>query len=54
MEKNNFKGLAPRIKRSVFPDGSRTIHEWRKKHTSERFNNVFLMAKYNKPKFDLL
>lgn len=34
---NNFKGLAKGV-RSVFPDDSRTIHQWREKQTVGSFS----------------
>jgi hypothetical protein len=46
MRKNTFKGIAPGVKKSVYPNGIRTQKEWTETHTSKRFNDTFHAIKF--------
>ena len=50
--KNRFKGLAKGVQKSVFPDDSKTIHQWREKQTvgsfSEWCKQFKISSKYEK------
>lgn len=48
MKKNTIKGLAPNIKSSVYPDGSKSHKDWTDKPKStfnEVFENVYFQTK---------
>ena len=54
--KNTFKGIAPGVKKSVYPNGIRTQKEWTDTHTSKRFNDTFHAIKFavlNQQNFDI-
>ncbi len=54
--KNTFKGIAPNVKKSVYPNGIRTQKEWTDTHTSKRFNDTFHAIKFavlNQQSFDI-
>jgi len=54
--KNRIKGIAPHVKKSVYPNGIRTQKEWTDSHTSKRFNDTFHAIKFavlNQETFDI-
>jgi len=54
--KNTIKGIAPHVKKSVYPNGIRTQKEWTDTHTSKRFNDTFHAIKFavlNQQSFDI-
>ena len=56
MKKNRIKGIAPGVKKSVYPNGIRTQKEWVESHTSKRFNDTFYAIKFavlNQNSFDI-
>ena len=56
MRKNTIKGIAPGVKKSVYPNGIRTQKEWVESHTSKRFNDTFHAIKFavlNQQTFDI-
>jgi hypothetical protein len=56
MRKNTIKGIAPGVKKSVYPNGIRTQKEWVESHTSKRFNDTFYAIKFavlNQNSFDI-
>lgn len=56
MRKNTIKGIAPGVKKSVYPNGIRTQKEWVESHTSKRFNDTFYAIKFavlNQQSFDI-
>ena len=56
MRKNTIKGIAPGVKKSVYPNGIRTQKEWVESHTSKRFNDTFYAIKFavlNQQNFDI-
>ena len=56
MRKNTIKGIAPGVKKSVYPNGIRTQKEWVESHTSKRFNDTFHAIKFavlNTSSFDI-
>ncbi len=56
MKKNRIKGIAPGVKKSVYPNGIRKKKEWIESHTSKRFNDTFYAIKFavlNQQSFDI-
>lgn len=56
MRKNTIKGIAPGVRRSVYPNGIRSQKEWLDSHTSKRFNDTFHAIKFavlNQSNFDI-